>query len=75
MWSRPNTSSLPDPDDLPDIRNNAATNVEPDEVYFSEFIPKYREIDSPDDPDLIKTSIPNKPTYLKAPNVLLSYRG
>ncbi|EAR88802.2 hypothetical protein TTHERM_00262980 (macronuclear) [Tetrahymena thermophila SB210] len=72
IWSRQNTGiALPAANTPPDIPPN--DNTPPDEVYFQEFIPAYRVIDGPPDPDLTKLTLPNKPTYLTAPNLNFAY--
>ncbi|KAL4505422.1 hypothetical protein ABPG72_002484 [Tetrahymena utriculariae] len=72
IWSRQNTGiALPAANTPPNIP--PSDNTPPDEVYFQEFIPAYRVIDSPPDPDLTKPTLPNKPTYLTAPNLNFAY--
>lgn len=38
-------------------------------------MPKYRLINGPDDPDLISTALPNKPTYQSAPTLTYVVNG
>ncbi|KAL4456555.1 hypothetical protein ABPG74_000662 [Tetrahymena malaccensis] len=72
IWSRQNTGiALPAANLPPNIP--PSDNTPPDEVYFQEFIPAYRVIDGPPDPDLTKLTLPNKPTYPSAPNLNFAY--